>query len=165
MLTIIQKPVAATGFHVGRSGRRVGAIVIHIEEGSEAGTDSWFDDPQSHVSAHYSVRKDGEIHQYVHEEDEAFHAGVIDSPTWLPALHGNPNMFTVGIEHEGVHTEDITDAQYAATAELIANVAARWGFTITDQTVVPHHAIRADKLCPGVIDVPKLIRLANEPTS
>jgi hypothetical protein len=37
---------------VGRAGQRPEAVVIHIMEGTLAGTDSWFNAPESKVSAH-----------------------------------------------------------------------------------------------------------------
>lgn len=86
----------------GREGFRPEAIVIHIMEGTLQGTDAWFSNEESGVSAHYAIGKYGESHQYVGESDRAWHAGRIVSPTWrLLKPDINPNWYTIGIEHEG----------------------------------------------------------------
>lgn len=46
-------------------GYKTIAIVDHIMAGTLSGTDSWFANPASQVSSHFSVGKNGEIHQYV----------------------------------------------------------------------------------------------------
>ena len=72
----------AVNYAAGRRGWTPEAIVIHVMDGSLSGTDSWFNNPASGVSAHYGVGKDGVIHQYVQENDTAFHAGTIVNPVW-----------------------------------------------------------------------------------
>src|SRR5262249_35766822 len=140
-MNLIRKPVYAGNFSVGRCGFGVLGVVIHINEGSAAGTDAWFQNPAAGVSAHYLVCKAPEIHQYVDEGDTAFHAGIVINPTWPGAITRavKPNLQTVGIEHEGVYTEDITEGQYERSAELIAGIAERWRFKIeANLSVVPH---------------------------
>lgn len=121
-----------------------------------AGTDSWFHDPASRVSAHYGISKAGEIHQYVHEADTAYHAGIVDNPTWpllIPSENPmlmNPNHYTFGLEHEGHVTDGPwPEAQLQASAALIADICRRHGIPIDDVHVIGHHAIRAMKPCPG----------------
>lgn len=83
-------------FTRGRSGYRPEAVVIHIMAGTLAGTDAHFANPASQVSAHYGIGKQGQIHQYVKEEDTAFHAGTVDRPTWALIKPGiNPNLYCV----------------------------------------------------------------------
>ena len=93
--------------HKGRGGFRPEAVVIHIIEGTLGAADSWFRAPESEVSAHYGIGRSGEIHQYVGEADTAFHAGRVWKPKWgkLKAKV-NPNLYTIGIEHEGQGASD-----------------------------------------------------------
>ena len=99
-MEIIQKK--SPNFWVGRKGYRPEAVVIHIMDGTLVGTDSWFANHDSQVSAHYGVGKNGEVHQYVQENDTAWHAGRVDAPVWkLIRPNLNPNLYTIGIEHEG----------------------------------------------------------------
>jgi N-acetylmuramoyl-L-alanine amidase len=147
---------AASNFRSGRlAPYRPAAIVIHIMAGSLSGTDLWFGSPVSSVSAHYGVGKKGEVHQYVHEEDTAFHAGTVDNPSWAgikktPAgTFINPNFYTIGIEHEGYPDDDWPVAQQAASVALIAEIAVRWQIPLNRQHVIQHHEIRQGKPCPG----------------
>lgn len=116
-------------------------------------TDSWFNDPRAKVSAHYGIGKDGTVHQYVKEVDTAFHAGTIVAPTWDLLKAGvNPNFYTIGIEHEGRGDTEWPwpDPQLYASIALVREIAARWDVDLTQNTIVMHHQIRANKTCPGV---------------
>ncbi|TDH59198.1 N-acetylmuramoyl-L-alanine amidase [Dankookia rubra] len=152
-MKVTWKGCAASNFRAGRPpGFKPEAIVIHIMDGTLAGTDSWFNNPAAQVSAHYGVGVAGQVHQYVNETDTAFHAGKVIKPSWQGLKQGvNPNFYTIGIEHEGRG-----DAAYPwgapqldASLALVAEVARRWGIPLDDQHIVSHHQIRADKPCPG----------------
>jgi hypothetical protein len=155
---------AAENFSPGRSpGQKPEAIVVHVMEGTLAGADAWFKNPESKVSAHYGIGRRGELHQYVKEDDTAFHAGVVKHPSWTSLKPGvNPNSYTIGIEHEGDGRTDWTDAQYAAGGALIREIASRWGIPVDRQHIVGHHEIRADKTCPGPISFSRLLAAATE---
>lgn len=59
-----------------RYGYPIEMIVVHYTaSGSTAGTVSWFMNPDSQVSVHYIVGRDGEIVQLVKDEYRAHHAG------------------------------------------------------------------------------------------
>jgi N-acetylmuramoyl-L-alanine amidase len=164
MLKIIKKPVAEGNYRKGRRGQPVRAISIHIMDGTLLGTDAWFNDPDSNVSSHYGIGKSGEIHQYVAEQDTAATQGIVDHPSsalvkrMLPV---NPNNYFVSIELEGRDGDHLTDAQKTSTVALIADIARRNKIALTVEYVLPHHAIRRSKTCPGPgVDVNELIRLA-----
>lgn len=147
---------APSNFRAGRPvPYRAEAIVIHIMAGSLRGTDAWFGSSISSVSAHYGIGKDGAIHQYVHEEDTAFHAGIVDNPSWTRIRRSasgafvNPNFYTIGIEHEGFPGQQWPAAQKDASAALIAEVSVRWSIPLDRQHVITHHEIRRMKSCPG----------------
>ncbi|MEQ1887366.1 MAG: peptidoglycan recognition family protein [Bryobacteraceae bacterium] len=157
---------ASTNFRAGRGKYRPEAIVIHISEGSLASADAWFQNPKASVSAHYCVAKNGEVHQYVKEEDTAYHAGIPVRATWrLRKPNVNPNVYTIGIEHEG-HASELgawPDAQYEASAELIAGITARWGIPVDEDHLVLHREIRGDKTCPGPnFDREKMLGMVRE---
>jgi N-acetylmuramoyl-L-alanine amidase len=154
---------AASNFREGRPTAQMPlAIVIHIMDGTIAGTDEWFNNPVAQVSAHYGVSKTGDIHQYVDESDTAFHAGTVVNPTWpLIKPSVNPNFYTIGIEHEGKADDVWPDAQLQASALLIADVAQRWDIQLNRDHVVKHHEIRASKTCPGTVDLDQLISMAS----
>ncbi|OZI28890.1 N-acetylmuramoyl-L-alanine amidase [Bordetella genomosp. 1] len=73
------------------------------------------------VSAHFLVRRDGSIVQYVSTDARAWHAGV-------SRFEGRErcNDFSIGIEMEGTDTLPFTDAQYATLPRLTAVLRARY---------------------------------------
>jgi N-acetylmuramoyl-L-alanine amidase len=172
---IIPKPCAAANFHPGRpSHLTVEAIVIHLIDGSQVGCDATFADTALAVrrSAHYSVGRDGKVHRYVDERDTAFHCGVVVNPTWeglKKAADGriiNPNFYTIGIEHEGRVQDEWTPEMYAASSELMREIASRFPALqpLTRRNVVMHREIRATKACPGPkADLARLISAAGGP--
>lgn len=150
-MDIIKK--STPNFYAGRSGHKPEAIVIHIMEGSLAGTDNWFSTPASQVSAHYGIGKNGEVHQYVEEVDTAWHAGSVVSPTWtlIRPVPPNPNFYTIGIEHEGFASDVWPEAQRRVSAELIFNICKRWDIPLDRKHIIGHYEIRATKPnCPAV---------------
>ena len=141
---------ATTNFAPGRRGFKPDAIVIHIVVGSLKSADATFGSPASKVSAHYGVGRDGTVHQYVQETDTAFHAGIVDRPSWpLIRPNVNPNFHTIGIEHEGFPNQDWTELQIDTSAALLREIAARWGILLDGDHVIKRHEIRFAKSCPG----------------
>ena len=147
------------------------AVVIHLIDGSQIGADATFlcNTLAQPRSAHYSVGRDGGVHQYVQETDTAYHAGVIVNPTWpgmrktASGVYVNPNSYTIGIEHEGRPEDDWTDAMYASSAALLRAISARYPAlqTLTRANVVMHREICAAKSCPGFkADLDRLIAAA-----
>jgi N-acetyl-anhydromuramoyl-L-alanine amidase len=65
------------------------------------------------VSAHFFIRRDGEVMQFVPCSLRAWHAGV---SSWRERV--NCNDFSLGIEMEGTDTAPFTDAQYASLTSL-----------------------------------------------
>ena len=155
--------IKSPNFTKGRGGRTPDIIVIHVMEGSLRGTDSWFRNPASQVSAHYGIGLNRAIHQYVSEDDQAWHAGRVLRPTAKlikerPSM--NPNLMSIGIEHEGTAESIWPDAMYADSAELVAQIAAHWNIPLDHDHVIGHREIFAEKSCPGMGDVHRIIELA-----
>jgi AmpD protein len=73
------------------------------------------------VSAHFYVRRGGELWQFVSCDDRAWHAGP---SSWRG--RGNCNDDSVGIELEGLEGDAFEDAQYEALAGLCAALAQRY---------------------------------------
>jgi AmpD protein len=79
------------------------------------------------LSAHFLIRRDGEIVQFVPCTQRAWHAGVSQ---WRGRERCND--FSVGIELEGTDEISFEDAQYACLAGLIEALKAR--YTVVDVT-------------------------------
>ena len=73
------------------------------------------------VSAHFLIRRDGAIVQFVSTEKRAWHAGVSN---WNG--RDRCNDFSVGIELEGADDCAFEDAQYAALAVLARALCERY---------------------------------------
>jgi AmpD protein len=73
------------------------------------------------VSAHFYIRRDGELLQFVSCEARAWHAGASE---W----HGRPrcNDFSIGVELEGSDLIPFRDAQYTALAMLTRELRAAY---------------------------------------
>lgn len=163
-LSIIQKPTP--NFTKGRGSYKPEIIVIHVMDGTLTGTDAWFAQTASQVSSHYGIGKNGEVHQYVKEEDQAWHAGTVVRPDFKLYKKGvNPNRYTIGIEHEGKPLVDDVwpEAMKKASAKLIAEICERHSIPLDRDHIIGHYQIRASKPnCPalnkGIID--ELIELA-----
>lgn len=112
------------------------------------------------MSAHYVVRLDGRVAQFVDEADSAQHAGRVKDPTAALVDEESPNLYTVGIEFEdggdplGVERPE---SQYATGARLIAAIASRWDIPVDREHVIGHREIFASKACPGNLDIERLV--------
>jgi AmpD protein len=84
------------------------------------------------VSAHFLIRRDGELVQFVPCHRRAWHAGA---SSWRG--RAGCNDFSLGIELEGCDDEAFAEAQYQALQELLR--ALRQRFPIAD--VVAHSDI------------------------
>lgn len=160
---------AGRNFRRGRPSHiEIEAVVIHIIDGPQSAADATFlnNNLRNPVSAHYSVGRNGAIHQYVQEEDTAFHAGVIVNPTAAKLKQNkdiNPNFYTIGIEHDGRPNDEWTDAMYDASGELLRDISSRYlALKNLDGTnVILHREIRANKTCPGFkLDIDRLLAAA-----
>lgn len=84
-------------------------------------THPWFENVRDmQVSAHFLIRRNGTIIQFVPTVLRAWHAGVS-----CFAGRERCNDFSVGIEIEGTDTQPYTDAQYVSLRRLAAALRAR----------------------------------------
>lgn len=87
------------------------------------------------VSAHFLVRRDGTLLQFVSCDKRAWHAGA---STWRG--RADCNDFSIGIELEGLEGERFETAQYERLGAMVASIAARY----------PIHAVAGhEHIAPG----------------
>lgn len=140
------------------SGARIRFIVLHYtglrEEALEAWTADpggealrWLCAPQSQVSCHYLVERDGRVIQLVAESRRAWHAG---RSSWQGCTDLNSHSIGVEIVNAG-HAGGLPpypDAQIDAVAALCREIASRHG--IRADGVLAHSDIAPDrKADPG----------------
>ena len=151
-----------------REENKVLACVVHVADGSREAVRQTFLNPASKVSSHYLVCQNGDVIQFVSEDMAAWANGLKVRPTAKVVLDNpsiNPNFFTVSIENEGWGNKDISDLMYQKNAELVKEICLRHGLSIDSDTVIGHRQIRADKICPGKIDIERIIRMTGYPPS
>jgi N-acetyl-anhydromuramoyl-L-alanine amidase len=87
------------------------------------------------VSAHFVIRRTGELLQFVSTEQRAWHAG---NSTW----RGRPqcNDYSVGIELEGLEGQSFAAAQYPVLVQVLAALAQRYPL---------HHVVGHEHIAPG----------------
>lgn len=73
------------------------------------------------VSAHFLIRRDGELIQFVSCDRRAWHAGV---SSWRGRTACND--FSIGIELEGCDSIAFVDEQYLALRALVAELRSRY---------------------------------------
>lgn len=103
------------------------------------------------VSAHFFLRRDGSLQQFVSCDDRAWQAGV---SCWR-GRHAC-NDYSIGIELEGDAVQRFEAAQYAALDTLLAAIATRYPI----RAVTTHSEIAAGrKIDPGpTFDFSRLTR-------
>lgn len=110
------------------------------------------------VSAHFVIRRSGELLQFVSLLDRAWHAGPSQ---WQG--RSNCNDFSVGIELEGLEHTPFELAQYDALASLLRDIDTAWPLA---QVVGHEHIAPGRKQDPGkAFDWPLLARLTGRPAS
>lgn len=130
-----------------RKGTVIDTIVLHSTAGSASGAIAWFMNPNSRVSAHYVVAKDGKVTKLVPTSLSAWHAGRL-------ARLKRANMRSIGIEMEQLTTDlDWTPEQYKALDELITKLRVS---IPTIKFLVGHREINAVKSDPYHIDMDEL---------
>ncbi|GGZ26619.1 N-acetyl-anhydromuranmyl-L-alanine amidase [Shewanella chilikensis] len=87
------------------------------------------------VSAHFLIRRDGELRQYVSVDQRAWHAGVSNY-----AGRSGCNDFAVGIELEGTDDSGFTEAQYHKLITLSQSLRLAYP-DITKERIVGHSDI------------------------
>lgn len=104
------------------------------------------------VSAHFYIRRDGDLWQFVGIDQRAWHAGKSSYQG-----RDNCNDYSVGIELEGLEGDVFETAQYETLAALCAAIGQQYSPT----HIAGHEHIAPDrKSDPGAgFDWPRLIRM------
>ncbi len=132
-------------------------VTMHWMAGTLASTDAQFQKFTNVINGRgdgsastYGVGQT-EIHQYVREQDYQQADGNAESNRW-----------GLAIEHEGGPSIPITDAVMANSAQLLADIATRYGWEKLELgvNVFPHNHWVATQ-CPGTLDIAGIIGRAN----
>lgn len=95
----------------------VHGLVLHIQEGTEAGSESWFKNPEAQASAHFLNPKSGGLRQLVDTNDRAW-AEMAGNRHWI------------SVENEGYSGEELTTSQLENVAQLYAWLHNTYGIPL-----------------------------------
>lgn len=132
-----------------RASNTINMIVIHATASeSFDGTLAWLTNPESKVSAHYLVGKNGKVVQLVKDEKKAWHAGVSE---WNGVK--NCNDYSIGIElvNKNNGIDPYPPEQIQALAILIHGLQFNHP-SISPERIVGHYQIAPGrKTDPGIL--------------
>lgn len=136
--------------------------VLHIMQGTITGTDSWFHEPKSQVSAHFGNPKSGQLVQWVDTKDKA----------WAEAFY---NSISISVENEGNSGDSLTPSQIENLARLMVWLKHQTGLPITQihspsqEGWITHGELGVPggnhPACPGtpiLNQLPSIIKRAND---
>jgi hypothetical protein len=126
-------PAASSNYsHHLRPASQVRLVVVHVTEGSYAGTVSWFRNRRARVAANYVVARDGRIAHMVPNDRIAWHAG-----------NSYVNYHSIGVEHEGYTGVNgtITDDEYRASARIVASLLRRYNLPADRRHLIGHDEV------------------------
>lgn len=122
--------------HSSRAGAEIDTVIIHYTTaGTYESKKAHFLNPESKVSAHYVIDKNGDIYQMVKDSDKAWHAA-------------QANRSSIGIEHVAKVGDRLTAAQEKSSVNLIKWLIAE--YKIPRENVKAHKQVSSTS-CPGNI--------------
>lgn len=136
-LRITSQPAAATNYREGRN-EPLRRVVLHETVGTADSAISWMQNPQSRVSYHYIVRRDGEVVNLVHPGNTAFGAHGANDGSLHISLETPDDGRGNQPEHSGY-----TPQQYESLARLM-NQNNLWDYEITTHESVDTTGERVD---------------------
>lgn len=110
------------------------AIIHYTASMNCAGSLAWFENPESKVSAHFVIDRDGTIFNCVDEVFSAWHAGKSewDGRKFL-------NKYSIGIELVGIRDRKFTEAQYDSLILLLRYLVKE--YNIPEKYVLGHEHV------------------------
>jgi N-acetylmuramoyl-L-alanine amidase len=143
MMNIIRNIFTSPNYS-SRKGTKIDLLVIHHTGGKYPSDVNWLCDKKSKVSAHYYIRKNGEIYGLVPDEYCAWHAGessfdldgdgkIVQGEKWF-------NNRSIGIEMELLNIEDnYTDDELQSNFALSLDLVKK--YNISTEQVLGHKEI------------------------
>lgn len=113
-------------------------VILHSAEGYRPGLESQLRDAQ--VSWHFTVYQDGTVEQHYPVTASCWHAGS-----------AKQNRRLIGVEHEGVAGEPLTEAQADASVRLVGWLASNCGWAVLMRGVnlFEHREVNPQTQCPS----------------
>ena len=165
-------------FEKGRGHNNCQLIVYHCTgypANTAEGIFRWFNNPASEKSSHDLILPNGDLWELVNTKDTSWGAGIVGMKNGIPdppknqiarkwwEKGGRINQIVHNIEILVVENKNPTEEQYKTAIERGKEIAKIWSIPIDSEHFCGHRDIRSDKLCPGLVSVPRIIIEANKP--
>lgn len=138
--------------------RPVYGLVVHITVGHPTFGEliAHWSHPNVPVSAHFAIRRNGELGQFVSLKDSAYHVGG-DS-------HRNDDQYWYGVENVGNPSEGLSDEQISTCARLFHALSTAFSFPLSVASSREEHGLGYHSMfhrgthlhCPGNLAVSQL---------
>lgn len=138
-------PASTNNYERGRGTEKVEYIICHWSNAEPlSAIDTKFIDQNRLASVHYAI-EGNTVHQYVKDEDTAFHAGS-----------ASVDKKSIGIIIVGGVNMPITDASYQTLALLIEELSRKYRLRIDADHIKGHSSVSTGR-CPGTLDLARVI--------
>jgi len=121
--------------------------------GTLVGTDDWFSHLSRQFSSNYGIGLNGEVHQYVADENMAWANGGVQNPTAQVVkdnLNVNQNKISLSVECEGYDLCKAPETQLNALVGLIRGLATKYNIPLDRYHIIGHREITTNKpTCPS----------------
>lgn len=155
-LVNIKVPAYNGNYTVGRSGKKIEMITIHHIAGvlTAEQCGKIFQRQGRMASSHYGIGKDGEIGQYVDEENTAW-----TNSNWT----SNCKSVTIETSNSSVGGNyPVSDIVLGKLIELVADIAIRNKITLVRGKTLTLHRMYANTGCPGEYLISKMDYIIKE---
>lgn len=112
-------------------------VVLHHSCGNYTGGVSWILNPESDVSYHVLIDKDGKRTRFAYDDERAWHAGV----SKFKDKRGC-NDFMLGVSFtDDTNTRELTDAEVESAVEFIASRIVKYNWPRDLTTITTHREV------------------------
>lgn len=131
---------------IPEDGMYCDGVMSHVAGGYMGGLIGMAQNPATPVSWHFSISRTGRVLQHRSIADPAYHAGIVNQPTWRLLKGRNPNRCTVGIEHEGFSIP-------ASYADYVYDSAHPWPEALIEASIEVHQWVfdQVNRWTPGYL--------------
>lgn len=136
----------------GRNGQKIVGVGVHISGAEWESNRSWILNPSANASYNALIKRDGDIVQFVAEENAAYSHGRVNNSSWPLLKSGvNPNLYTLSVARVGSNQNTWTAEQMDSTVKLILHWADKYNFKPEWPYVFGHKHIDSVGrwFCPG----------------
>ena len=136
----------------GRNGRKIIGVGVHITGAEWESNRNWIMNPAACASYNAIIKRNGDIVQFVAEENAAWSHGKIQKPNWPLLKTGvNPNLYTLSVSRVGSNQNLWDKPQMDSMVALILYYARKYEFAPAWPAVFGHRHIDSVGrwFCPG----------------